>query len=116
MNRTSRRLLMAVEACALAVGLLLCAADQFTTCETIVKVNLQEDLQQLFLLLKEESMLGEYPPAVAASAHDDGRPSSDHEGPHGFTECSAKRDERNLTPASILAPPTLRTGTLRNTS
>ena len=53
---------MAVEACVLAVGLLLCAADQFTMCETIVQVNLQEDLQQLFLLLKEETMLGEFPP------------------------------------------------------
>ncbi|MEK6801408.1 MAG: hypothetical protein AABZ34_01895 [Nitrospirota bacterium] len=62
MSRTSRRLLMAVEACVLAVILLLCAADQFTTCETIVKVNLQQDLQQLFLLLKEETMIGEFTP------------------------------------------------------
>ena len=62
MSRMSRRLVMAVEACVLAVGLLLCAADQFTMCETIVQVNLQEDLQQLFLLLKEETMLGEFPP------------------------------------------------------
>lgn len=62
MSRTSRRLMMAVQACVLAVGLLLCAADQITTCETIVKGNLQQDLQQLFLLLKEETMLGEFPP------------------------------------------------------
>lgn len=62
MSRMSRRLVMAVEACVLAVGLLLCAADQFTTCKTIVKGNLQQDLQQLFLLLKEETMLGEFPP------------------------------------------------------
>lgn len=62
MSRMSRRLVMAVEVCVLAVGLLLCAADQFTRCETIVKGNLQQDLQQLFLLLKEETMLGEFPP------------------------------------------------------
>lgn len=52
----------AVEACVVAVGLLLCAADQFTTCETIVKVNPQQDLQQLFLFLKAETMLEEFPP------------------------------------------------------
>ncbi len=61
MSRMSRRLVMAVEACVLAVGLLLCAADQFTPRETIVKVNPREDLRQLFLLLKEETMLGQSP-------------------------------------------------------
>lgn len=58
MFRINRRLVMAFEAGALAAALLLCAADQFMTREPVwSKVNPQQDLQQLFLLLKEETLM-----------------------------------------------------------
>ncbi|MBI4002599.1 MAG: hypothetical protein HY348_12555 [Nitrospira defluvii] len=55
------RLVIAFEAGALAAALLLCAADQFMAREpTLSKVNPQQDLQQLLLFLKEETLvLGE---------------------------------------------------------
>jgi len=52
---------MVVEACVLAAGLLLCAADHHAARETILQANPREDLEQLFLLLKEETMLGQLP-------------------------------------------------------
>ncbi|HNN42333.1 MAG TPA: hypothetical protein PKJ04_09065 [Nitrospira sp.] len=61
MSRTNRQLVMVVEACVLAAGLLLCAADHHAARETILQANPREDLEQLFLLLKEETMLGQLP-------------------------------------------------------
>lgn len=58
MFRINRRLVIAFEVGALAVALLLCAADQFMAREPMsAKVNPQQDLQQLFLLLTEETLV-----------------------------------------------------------
>lgn len=56
----NRRVVRAVEACALAAALLLCAADQFMVrAPRLSPVNLQQDLQQLFMFLKEERLVSE---------------------------------------------------------
>jgi len=57
----NRRVVMAFEAGALVAALLLCAADRFATQEPRFSIkNPQRDLQQLFLFLKEETLvLGE---------------------------------------------------------
>jgi len=58
MVHMNRRIVMAVEAGALAVALMLCAADRFIAWKAILpETNLQQDLQQLFLLLKEEMIV-----------------------------------------------------------
>ncbi len=47
---------MAVEAGAVAAALMFCAADEFTSREQATCMNTREqELQQLFLLLQEES-------------------------------------------------------------
>lgn len=56
MSRMNRRVVMAVEAGALAAALMFCAADQFIAREqTPSAKTLQQELQQLFLLLREET-------------------------------------------------------------
>ena len=56
----NRRVVRAVEACALVAALLLCAADQFMVrAPRLSPVNLQQDLQQLFMFLKEEWLVSE---------------------------------------------------------
>ena len=61
MSRTNRQLVMVVEACALAAGLpALCGRSPRSTRDDPAGEPTR-DLEQLFLLLKEETMLGQLP-------------------------------------------------------